>query len=183
MIDRRTLVGVAPSVGFAAIALFIGLDLIGDSREGASLLHSVFEGIALLVSVAGAITMYRAQKRAYLDEKQELRSTIATLTKDRQHWQEQASNYLAGLGSAIDQQFSRWSLTSAEKEIALLILKGFSHKEIATLRTTTEQTVRQQATAVYRKAGLQGRADLSAFFLEDLLLPTSKNEEHVGISH
>jgi hypothetical protein len=33
--------------------------------------------------------------------------------------------------------------------------------------------VRQQSLAVYRKAGLAGRAELSAFFLEDLLsLPT-----------
>jgi hypothetical protein len=31
--------------------------------------------------------------------------------------------------------------------------------------------VRQQAIAVYRKSGLAGRAELSAFFLEDLLLP------------
>jgi hypothetical protein len=32
-------------------------------------------------------------------------------------------------------------------------------------------TVRQHAVAVYRKSGLAGRAELSAFFLEDLLLP------------
>jgi hypothetical protein len=31
--------------------------------------------------------------------------------------------------------------------------------------------VRQQALAVYRKSGLNGRNDLAAFFLEDLLLP------------
>jgi hypothetical protein len=31
--------------------------------------------------------------------------------------------------------------------------------------------VRQQTLAVYRKTGLAGRAELSAFFLEDLFLP------------
>ena len=31
--------------------------------------------------------------------------------------------------------------------------------------------MREQARALYRKAGLSGRASLSAFFLEDLLLP------------
>ena len=37
------------------------------------------------------------------------------------------------------------------------------------MRETRERTVREQARAVYRKAGLGGRSELSAFFLEDLL--------------
>jgi hypothetical protein len=36
--------------------------------------------------------------------------------------------------------------------------------------------VRHQALAVYRKSGLGGRAELAAFFLEDLLLPISQRE-------
>ena len=58
--------------------------------------------------------------------------------------------------------------------IALLLLKGPSHKAIAAVRQTSEKTVRQQSLAVYRKAGLSGRAELSAFFLEDLLLPVER---------
>ena len=72
---------------------------------------------------------------------------------------------------ALDRQFQRWALSPAEKEVALLLLKGLSHKEIAEVRSITEATARQQARAVYKKAGLSGRADLAAFFLEDLLLP------------
>lgn len=72
---------------------------------------------------------------------------------------------------AIDRQFERWGLFAAEREVALLLLKGLSHKEVASARETSERTVRQQALAVYRKAGLSGRAELAAFFLEDLLLP------------
>jgi DNA-binding NarL/FixJ family response regulator len=62
-------------------------------------------------------------------------------------------------------------LSPAEKEVALLLLKGLAHKEIAQARSITEATARQQARAVYKKAGLAGRNDLAAFFLEDLLLP------------
>jgi hypothetical protein len=51
--------------------------------------------------------------------------------------------------------------------------KGYGHKEIAALQRKSERTVRQHAVAVYRKSGLSGRAELSAFFLEDLLLPLS----------
>ena len=59
----------------------------------------------------------------------------------------------------------------AEEEVGLLLLKGLSMKEIADLRGTSERTAREQAGAVYAKAGLSGRAELSAFFLEDLLPP------------
>jgi DNA-binding NarL/FixJ family response regulator len=78
---------------------------------------------------------------------------------------------MKGLGTAIDAQFERWKLTAAEREVALLMLKGLSHKEIAAVRETSERTVRQQAQTIYGKANLSGRAALSAFFLEDLLLP------------
>jgi hypothetical protein len=35
--------------------------------------------------------------------------------------------------------------------------------------------VREQARVLYRKAGLAGKAELSAFFLEDLLLPQNSD--------
>jgi DNA-binding CsgD family transcriptional regulator len=79
-----------------------------------------------------------------------------------------------GLGAAIDAQFDRWGLTAAEREVAMLMLKGLSHKEIAAVREASERTVRQQARAIYAKANLSGRAALSAFFLEDLLLPAEQ---------
>ena len=55
--------------------------------------------------------------------------------------------------------------------MALLLLKGLSLKEIAQIRATSERTIRAQALSLYGKAGLSGRAALSAFFLEDLLAP------------
>ncbi len=60
-----------------------------------------------------------------------------------------AQDLMRGLGSAIDQQFDRWSLTPAEKDVALMLLKGFSHKEVAELRGRAERTVRQQAITIY----------------------------------
>ena len=81
---------------------------------------------------------------------------------------------LRGLGAAIDAQFDRWDLTDAEREVAMLMLKGLSHREIGAVRDTSERTVRQQAQAIYRKANLSGRTALSAFFLEDLLLPANE---------
>ena len=90
---------------------------------------------------------------------------------EAQQWREEARNALEGLGAAIDREFAKWSLTEAERDVALLLLKGLSHKEIAAARHTSEGTVRQQALAIYRKAGLTSRSNLAAFFLEGLSLP------------
>jgi DNA-binding CsgD family transcriptional regulator len=90
-----------------------------------------------------------------------------------QRWRAESRNLLSGLGQAIDEQFSRWNLTKGEREIALLLLKGLSTKEAAAVRGSSERTVREQARSVYAKAGVTGRAGLSAFFLEDLLVPMS----------
>jgi DNA-binding CsgD family transcriptional regulator len=93
-----------------------------------------------------------------------------------QQWRARARSLLNGLGDAIDEQFTRWSFTDAEREIALLLLKGLSLKEAATVRATSERTIRAQAQSLYNKAGLSGRAALAAFFLEDLLAPIEQRE-------
>lgn len=62
-----------------------------------------------------------------------------------------------------------WLLSPGEKDVALLLIKGLAMKEIAVIRNTQEKTVRQQATNIYKKSGLSGRQELSAFFLEDIL--------------
>ena len=97
------------------------------------------------------------------------RLDLAAAQAEADRWRAENRALVRGLGDAILQQFERWHLTAAECEIGLFLLKGLSLKEIATLRATSERTVREQARALYRKAGLEGRHALSAFFLEDLL--------------
>jgi DNA-binding NarL/FixJ family response regulator len=112
------------------------------------------------------------QKRAAEDEARRLAERLEVTAADATRWRNEARDLLAGLGAALDQQFDRWGLSPAEKEVGLLLLKGLSHKEVATTRSVTEATARQQARSLYKKAGLAGRHDLAAFFLEDLMLPT-----------
>jgi DNA-binding CsgD family transcriptional regulator len=60
-------------------------------------------------------------------------------------WRDEARDLITGLGTAIDRQLETWGLSPAEKELALLLLKGLSHKEVAGVRGVSEATVRQQA--------------------------------------
>ena len=96
------------------------------------------------------------------------RSTLAEREAERDAWRARAEASLAGLARAIDEQFTAWGLTPTEREVALLLLKGHGHKQIAGATGRSERTVRQHAVEVYEKSGLGGRAELSAFFLEGL---------------
>ncbi len=71
-------------------------------------------------------------------------------------------------------------MTAAEQEIGMLILKGLSHKEVASLRGTTEATVRQQAQSIYQKSSLPGKTAFSAYFLEDLFAPEMMADDAVS---
>lgn len=158
---------------FAAIAVLMALDLAGDRDTGAEPGHLLVEALVMVAAIGGAFMLWRmlrvAEARAA-----SLDVDLAATRAEAARFQAEAAEALRGLGEAIDTQFKRWQLTPAEREVGLLLLKGLSHREVADLRTTSEQTVRQQALVVYRKAGLRNRAELSAFFLEDLLLPAAE---------
>lgn len=155
---------LAAMVLFAAIGGLILTDVLVDYREGASLYHLAVELGVLLVAATGVGVLWQELRQSRLD--------LARVRGEADRWRRDHQQLLSGLGSAIDQQFRRWQLSKAEAEVGLLLLKGLSHKEIAGVRSTSERTIREQARALYRKAGLGGRASLSAFFLEDLLLPS-----------
>ncbi|NKI35191.1 helix-turn-helix transcriptional regulator [Wenzhouxiangella sp. XN79A] len=111
----------------------------------------------------------------------QLERSLSVRTEQADAWRARYQQTLAGLGEAIHAQFRAWRLSEAEAQIGLLLLKGLSLKEIAAVRGTGERTVREQARAIYRKAGLAGRSELSAFFLEDLLLPAPTDDVDEGV--
>ncbi len=82
-----------------------------------------------------------------------------------------ARRLTAGNFSAeVSARLARMGLSPAETEVAWFLLKGMSLAEIAALRGTREGTVRAQSTALYRKAGVSGKAQFLALIVEDLLL-------------
>ena len=163
----------AAAVLFAVIALLIGFDVAEDYRAGTEAGHLVVEAIVMLLALAGVAALW-GRWRSEQRRAEQLTVDLDAARRDAQRFRDEAQDALKGLGDAIDRQFERWALSPAEREVALLLLKGLSHREAAAARATTETTIRQQALAVYRKAGLKNRSELSAFFLEDLLLPAAQ---------
>ncbi|MCL4755453.1 MAG: LuxR family transcriptional regulator [Myxococcales bacterium] len=178
---RRTLLG---ALLFVLIGGIIGSDLLFDYLHGAGPSHLGLEGTIVLLALGGGVAFsrrwlvlrrdaeeLRAEARALRGEAAQLEARLADQRAEAERWRNEARDLIEGLGAAIDRQFERWGLSPAEREIGLLLLKGLSHQEVADLRGVSERTVRQQARSLYKKAGLSGRADLAAYFLEDLLVP------------
>jgi DNA-binding CsgD family transcriptional regulator len=162
----------------AAIAVFTLVDITSDLHEGAKINHLVGEGVVATLSLFGSFLLWRRTMKLREDvlEQRELTQKAEAgrllAIEEAKKWKAEASTALKGLSDAIDSQMTRWQLTNAEKEVALLLLKGLSLREVAEVRGVSEKTARAQSFSVYAKSGLSGRAELSAYFLEDLMLPS-----------
>jgi DNA-binding CsgD family transcriptional regulator len=180
--ERRVLIGLLAA--FVAVALFSAIDIWSDLREGTDRAHVGAEAAILLVGLIGAVFMARRlilalrRARAMHREALDLAEQLDVTRAEANRWRDEARDLMNGLAIALERQFDRWSLSPAEKEVALLLLKGLSHKDIAEVRSVTEATARQQARSIYKKAGLSGRHDLAAFFLEDLMLPIQRSSDN-----
>jgi DNA-binding CsgD family transcriptional regulator len=136
-----------------ATVFFVG-DATSDVLSDPASPHSLFEAlvaVALMLGVVfGAIGLRR--------------------TLERMRTQQQALAAAAGaLADVVDAQFNDWGLTPAERDVGFLALKGFDVAEIADLRGAAQGTVRARFARIYAKAGVSGRAQFAAFFVEDLL--------------
>jgi DNA-binding CsgD family transcriptional regulator len=155
----------------AGSALLIGLEIFEEPEL--TLGEILLELIQPMLIVIIAVSMVRLtdEVKRHYEEQQLLIRDLETTREEGLRWRENMRDVIQGLSQGISTQFDNWGLTPAECEVGLLILKGISYKEIAIMRDVSEKTVRQQAHSIFRKGRLNGRAALSAFFLEDLLLP------------
>lgn len=147
-----------------------GLDLWLDAPETLWSLHVFYEVALIAGAVLSMVALWTGWWRARRSLA-ETRHALQAQAAERDAWRDSARSALDGLGRAMDERFDGWGLTPAEREVALGLLKGKSHKVIAYETGRSERTVRQHAVAVYQKSGLGGRAELSAFFLEGVMLP------------
>lgn len=133
-----------------------------------------------LLSLLLVVVMYFQRSRS-IHREEGLQYAFESATGEANMRAEELEKALAGIYVQSEKEFDNWGLSSAEREIALLMLKGLRLKEIASARGTSERTVRQQAQAVYKKAGLDGRADLAAYFIEDFLQSMEPRQQEKNI--
>jgi len=150
-------------------------DLVMDRPQTWLSFHVIFEALMITGALLMATTLWLGWWRS-AHSVAALRESLERQRAERDAWKASANAALEGLGRAIDAQFRAWHLTPTEREVALMLLKGYGHKEIAALTNRSERTVRQHAGVVYEKAGLAGRAELAAYFLNDLMLPEGERE-------
>lgn len=154
---------------FLATFVLILADVYEDVNSGAELSHIYKELFILVFMFAGFILLWIKYFRIrHVFKAQKL--DIQSLKKDLSHFKEMTENLSIGISESINQQMDAWHFTNSEKDVALLLLKGLAIKEIAEIRNSSEKTIKQHATNLYNKSNLSGRAELSAFFLEDILV-------------
>lgn len=158
-------------IGSIAVVIFglSGLDLLREPEfpPWIEVILDLAEKL-VMVTAMGAVAWTVYGLIDLREEQAALKANLARSTAQGDAWRTERRREIEALGKAIEDQFTEWNLTIAEIDVAGLMLKGASLKEIAIARATSEATIRQQAQSIYRKSGLSGRAELSAYFLESL---------------
>lgn len=135
-------------------AVFFVTNVVTEWREdglGAQLWMQALVTLALILGVVlGSLELRRAASH-----QQNQDATIAKANGE--------------MNRVIQVQFDTWQLSKAERDVAYLALKGLDIAEIASARHAAPGTVRAQLSAIYSKAGISGRAQFAAHFVEDLL--------------
>jgi DNA-binding CsgD family transcriptional regulator len=163
-------------VGSVAVALLAAIDITSNIQEDTSLVHVSIAASILMIGCAGAFWMLRQLIETMIeasDESIALKLSLEATAAEAERWRSASQEILQELRQAMDGQFDRWHLSTAEKEVAFLLLKGLSCRDIAALRWAKEAATQHQIESLYRKAGLDGGNNLSSFFLEDLTRQTT----------
>lgn len=149
------------------LAGFTTSDIISDINEGLSFRHW-FHELLIVLGSAGLI-LYKLilsiRKDGLLVK---YKGQVHQANIEIDYYKKKVQEINHDFTEIIDNQFRLWGLSPSEKDIALLVIKGLSMKDIADLRGSSEATVRQQAANVYKKSNLDNRLQLAAYFLEDL---------------
>ncbi len=153
---------------FTIVVIASGADFLADLSHGAGTEHIAKEAVIVsisIIAIAWLLLGLRQQRLEIRSLQLDLEAANNLQTQPRKYVLEARKK----LGNVVTRQFSEWMLTDSEIEVGWLLLKGLSLKEIAHVRSTQEKTVRQQASSIYKKAGISGRHTFSAWFIEDIL--------------
>jgi len=153
---------------FILVILASAGDLASDLMEGVNTAHVIQEAVILSVAIL-ALAWIIHNIREQGEEIKQLNQQLEEARNLPVPSNEKLVVARKTLAEIMAAQFEEWGLSTSEKEVGQLLLKGLSLKEIAMVRGTAEKTIRQQASSIYQKANLPGRHAFSAWFIEDFL--------------
>lgn len=164
MIGKESYIFLVLSV---IIVLLTTIDIVKDLQEGLPLKHISHE--VGIVSLCLILICY--QVKLIWSKNSQIKAVelkIDEASQENEAIRRQLRKLSGDFQQLIQLQMEQWKFSESEKDIGKLIMKGMNMKEIAHIRETSESTVRQQATSIYRKANVHGRQEFIAYFLEDL---------------
>lgn len=148
---KRSALGVAAMLQIGCALVFVS-DVIEEFPKRTA--HTWVESVAIVALIVGAALAVR-----------ELRKILVRNARVER----ELSAASGAFHAVIEQHFDQWGLSKAERDVALLSIKGMANGEIARMRNTADGTIKAQLAAVYRKAGVSSRADLISAVIEDLI--------------
>lgn len=116
--------------------------------------HLLLEVLAS-VGLGWAFLLTRREMRATLRDHQADRDRLRRIRGEFEHF--------------VQDQFHAWSLSPAERDVALLTIRGLKIAEIADLRQAQTGTVKSQLSAIFRKSGVSTRTEFVARFIDEFL--------------
>lgn len=164
--DRRTMSRSAVFLGMAVLLgcmAFFGFDVVADivehglqgtSYTAGELVHLVFEILAVAGLGYAAVTL-RAYLRLLQSEAERSRETIHMLR--------------GNFDEVLRGKFEEWGLTTAERDVTLLIIRGLSVADIAAARNTAQGTIKAQSTSIFRKIGVGSKTELMSAIIDEFL--------------
>ena len=156
-----------------AVFIMVCADVTFDVVEGLPMKAMIFDlslegSILILVLIS---TNYIWRRFTHVSDSKNALHIDLEKTKDlASMWEKKSKQFIIEFQKHLLVKFEQWKLSKSEREIAILLLKGKTSKDIASERFTSERTIRNQCRSLYEKAGLSGKNELSAYFLNELIL-------------
>lgn len=97
------------------------------------------------------------------------RYVMRRLNAERHALRDQLGSLRGAFDSIIHARFDLWNLTPAQRDVALLTLRGLRLSEIATARGCAEGTIKAHMSAIFRASDVHTRSEFLGLFMDELL--------------
>lgn len=99
----------------------------------------------------------------------EMLGNIRRLRDEKLRQSNQLKHLREDFDDLVHSKFTAWDLTPAERDVALMLLRGLTVEEISQVRNVSKGTVKVQSHRVMQKADVASRVELMSLFLDEFM--------------